>query len=283
MKATPKLPAPAGRAINYDAGKEPTSDIEMLGAMLEDNQTMAILLRELPYERTHYRSNLRMVAGAAIRTRQRCERLLHEGPDPRADKLATTERVTLTATEADAAFHNAEPGSVVYVDEPHATKAESELAEFEEQLGKGWIEPNMDVHAKLQAAVDAERDAEPSGTTGDEETVRVVEAPESELRRDVAGPGVKAADVAPPKMSDSYRIRHGLPKNGAPPYTITESFIMGAIADAGAMTTSELLRHMVMKHSTPSTETNDALANLRTAGKVVTTRMGKGFINRTAE
>ena len=79
-----RLAVPPAPPIDRDADKEPATDIELLGAMIVDNQTMGILLRELPYERAHYRSNLRMVLGAAVRMRDRCRRLLEEG-DPIKD------------------------------------------------------------------------------------------------------------------------------------------------------------------------------------------------------
>lgn len=57
---------------------EPENDIELLGEMLHDNRVMAELLQELPFDRAHYRANIRIVLGAAVRMRERCARLLGE-------------------------------------------------------------------------------------------------------------------------------------------------------------------------------------------------------------
>lgn len=196
----PKLPAPPAPPIDHDAEREPASDIELLGAMLTDNVTMGILLRELPYERTHYRSNLRMVAGAAIRIRKGCEKLLGE-TDPRAEQLATLE-----------------PGPTV-------------------AAGHSSVVP-----------------AEPAATPAPSESTR------------------KRSASDPPQLG----------KNGRA-YTVVESFIMAELKDRGTATTAELLKFMAEERRVPTAEVNDALANLRIAKVISTTRLGEGFINRIAE
>jgi hypothetical protein len=65
-------PAPA------ELYREPEHDIELLGEMLHDVETMEDLLRQLPFDREHYRANLRIVRGAAVRMGERCIRLLQE-------------------------------------------------------------------------------------------------------------------------------------------------------------------------------------------------------------
>lgn len=72
---------------------EPENDIELLGEMLHDNRVMAEMLQELPFDRAHYRANIRIVLGAAVRMRERCARLLGEQPTA-ADIKGAIERLT---------------------------------------------------------------------------------------------------------------------------------------------------------------------------------------------
>lgn len=75
---TPHRPAEQGPPPPAGLYREPVEDILIVGEMLHDVRTMDELLRRLPFDREHYRANLRIVAGAAVRTRERCERLLGE-------------------------------------------------------------------------------------------------------------------------------------------------------------------------------------------------------------
>ena len=70
--------------------QEPIEDVVLLGEMLYDAKTMSELLGGLPFEREHYRANLRIVAGAADRMRKRCARLLVEEEDI-SEELAALE------------------------------------------------------------------------------------------------------------------------------------------------------------------------------------------------
>jgi len=252
---TAKLPEPSGRHIDYDADKEPTSDIELLGAMLTDNTTMGALLRELPYERTHYRSNLRMIAGAAIRTRQRCERLLGEDKRPgeeltveekaaaydeycREEGLATAHPIIFAAPAAKEAFSHSsvdlEPGTVI-------------------RLG--------DAAEQTREAID-----------------------HTELAND---PRVRVEDIQAPAPSEPVRKRRGVnptqPGKNGREYTVVESFIMSTLKERGASTTQELLRIIAEERRVPTVEINNALGDLRVRKLITTDRMGRGFINRIAE
>jgi hypothetical protein len=79
---TPHRPAKDGPPLPPELYSEPVEEILIVGEMLHDVRTMDELLRSLPFDREHYRANLRIVAGAATRTRQRCERLLGEFAEP---------------------------------------------------------------------------------------------------------------------------------------------------------------------------------------------------------
>lgn len=57
---------------------EPEEDLLILGEMLHDVSTMGEMLRALPFDRHRYRGNLRVALGAAVRMRDRCQRLLGE-------------------------------------------------------------------------------------------------------------------------------------------------------------------------------------------------------------
>lgn len=71
-----------------DLYREPENDIELLGEMLHDVETMGDKLKRLPFERDHYRADLRIVRGAAVRMADRCARLLEEvQPQHRAEAI----------------------------------------------------------------------------------------------------------------------------------------------------------------------------------------------------
>lgn len=104
---------------------EPAEEILLVGEMLHDAQTMKELLAGLPFERDSYRANLRIIAGASTRMRQRCEKLLGEiDPgmhDPRPD-LPATEFAAPAAAEAFS--HSSvilEPGALDPQQDPETT------------------------------------------------------------------------------------------------------------------------------------------------------------------
>lgn len=97
---------------------EPAEEILVVGEMLHDITTMRELLAGLPFDRDHYRANLRIVAGAAIRTRLRCERLLGESSSPFTAELLEAHTVHSTSVVP-------EPGAET-TDDTHELEAERE-------------------------------------------------------------------------------------------------------------------------------------------------------------
>lgn len=101
MKQTMRIPQPATRRLEDtpptpDLYVEPEDGLLILGEMLYDVSTMGEKLRELPFSRTAFRGNLRVVRGAAVRIADRCAQLLGEALAP-----TRTESSESTRTNAD--------------------------------------------------------------------------------------------------------------------------------------------------------------------------------------
>lgn len=77
---TRPAPAPAsspGPARDVKLWTEPTEEILILGLMMRDNNTIESMLKRLAFD-PDYQGSLRVIAGAAVRIRERCEKLLGE-------------------------------------------------------------------------------------------------------------------------------------------------------------------------------------------------------------
>lgn len=208
---------------------EPENDIELLGEMLHDAATVAEMLRELPFDRTHYRGNLRIVLGAAVRMRDRCRKLL----DP----------------------------------VEHAREAIRDAIDRED-FGEPILEASMNVDEE-QVVVTSDPAAEPEAQ---ELITEIIEAgTEPILPHRQNGNGPKHPPQPPAK-----------PPQKAHSYSIAESFIMSELGELGTASTTELVGILADKHGIKAVIANDALANLRSAKKIVTSRLGKGILNRLA-
>lgn len=223
---------------------EPDNPIELLGEMLHDVATMGELLRGLPFERQHYRANLRLVYAASNRMRKRCERLLEE-----AEELAATAspgetfRMTVPITHPD--------GETERIPLSGTPEELAEANRIMEAIGNG---PNI---LKDPPA------AEPA------------HPPEHE-------------PVRPARKSGSTRKHGAFSKSVATSpkkpggYTLVESFVMSELNQRGTATTTELVSAVSEQRRIPRVEVEDALADLRVAKVVETTKLGRGIINRLA-
>jgi hypothetical protein len=165
MPRAPKprsLTAPARRAADGpppppNLYQEPDEDILIVGEMLHDLKTMDELIRKLPFDREHYRANLRIVLGAAVRTRQRCERLLEDSPlaqvEGAIDRLAeriveesfsevdtstNIDRPAKTSTKSDA--HQQPPAETKGIDLPGGRAGDSDGEPRSEQQPEGDVQ-----------------------------------------------------------------------------------------------------------------------------------------------
>lgn len=191
---------------------EPQNDIELLGEMLHDQATIGEMLRELPFDRAHYRGNLRVVLGAAVRMRDRCVRLLGEAEELQPEEHEN--RVRHITVEEESNIIDA--------------RVAEDLAHF------------------VETVVDT--------------------SPEPALPHRRNGNGKPPAE----------------PQKKAHEYSVVESFIMSELKDRGMATTRELVDFISKERIVPPGEIEGALANLRVAKKVTTTRLGRGLINRIA-
>lgn len=244
MKAD-QLPVPPRPPIDHDADAEPATDIELLGAMLTDNATTGALLRQLPYERTHYRSNLRMVLGAAVRMKERCIRLLREDDARLPDVL-------LPAAESvrDAMSRIRYAGD--YPDGKLPDPPTQVDTEYPTTPGEAFI-------ASCGPLVEPSKIIDATQNLSSEDTVQ---------RAAAAVRGVNGKTKA---RRDGHE------------YTIIESFIMSELKHRGTATTAELVDFVVNDRLVPRTAVDDALANLRRLKRITTARLGRGLINRIAE
>ncbi len=228
-RTTPAPPPPA------DLYVEPDTDIELLGEMLHDVKTMGQLLAELPFDRDGYRANLRIVAGAAVRMRARCARLLG---DPPPDPMVSVDRL------ADAIVRE--------VDRDEAENPEPPAAE-----------PSNKIDAGAEAAAEA------------------FYAPMAEVA--IVHPDGETHQVPIQTSGSTRKNGSDSPKKTGFAYTAVETFVMTELRDRGTATTKELITAVANEHRIDQKAVDDALAHLRSTGRIKTTRLGRGLLNRIAE
>ncbi len=228
---------------------EPESDIELLGEMLHDTRTMGEMLAQLPFDRAHYRANLRIVLGAAVRMRDRCQRLLEDGLQLPAGSgqsgAAAGDFLGFMAGTAiaESTAEGLELSAQSPLDDPETIAVVDSI--IEEGAGLDDHAGQIETH---QQALDPHR--------------------------------AKVAAAAAAIQGGNGKIKA---RRDGHEYTVVESFIMAELKERGTATTAELVDFVIKERRVPKKEAEDAMANLRITKRIVTSRLGKGILNRIAE